>query len=101
MRMFVPVVGAALALALTPQLASAAPIVGGGAFKAAADAIGSAENVTYYGYYGRGYGYRGYGYGGYYRPRYYGYYNSYRPYGYYGYGGGYGGGYGYYRRGYY
>jgi len=94
--MFVPVVGAVLALALTPLTASAAPVVGGEALKTAADAVGSAENVTYYGYYGGGYGYRGYGYGGYYRPRYYGYYNYYRPYGYY--GGGYGG---YYRRGYY
>jgi hypothetical protein len=93
MRMFVPVVGAVLALALTPHTASAAPVVGGGALKTAADAVGNAENVTYYGYYG-GRGYYG-GYRGYYRPRYYGYYNSYRPYGYYG------GGYGYYRRGYY
>jgi hypothetical protein len=83
--MFVPVVGAVLALALTPHTASAAPVVGGGALKAAADAVGNAENVYYYG--------RGYGYG--YRRGYYGgYYNYYRPryYGGYGYG---------YRRGYY
>jgi len=84
--MFVPVVGAVLALALTPHTASAAPVVGGGALKAAADAVVNTENVYYYGY-------RRYGYGGYYRPRYYGYYNSYRP--------RYYGGYGYYRRGYY
>jgi hypothetical protein len=89
MRMFVPVVGAALALTLTPHSASAAPVVDGGALKAAAAAVGSAENVTYYGYYGRGYGggyggyYRNYGYYNYYRPRYYGYYNNYSNYNYY------------------
>jgi hypothetical protein len=90
-RIIIPVVGAAAALALAPQLASAAPIGGGVALKTAAEAAGSVENVTYYGY---GY-YRPYrrwgGYYGYYRPyRYHGYYNYYRPYRYYG-----------YRRGYY
>ena len=83
MRIIIPVVGAAVALALAPQLASAAPIGSGIALKSAAETAGSVENVYYY---GRRYGYRGY-----YRPyRHYGYYNYYRPYRY-----------GYYRRGYY
>ena len=89
MRNIVMVVGAAVALALAPQLASAAPTAGGGAFKAAAETVGSVENVyyrrRYYGYRGYYRPYRYYGYG-YRRPyRYYGYRGYYRPYRYYGY----------------
>lgn len=80
-RNIVLAAGAVAALAVVPQFASAAPMLGGGALKAAADSAAPVENVTYYGY-GRRYGY---GYGGFYRPRYYGYYNYYRP-RYYGYG---------------
>src|SRR5262245_14839266 len=83
-RNIVLVAGAAAALAVAPQLASASPVLGGVALKAAAESTAPVENVTYYGYYGRRY-YGGYGGGyGFYRPRYYGYYN-YQPYGYYGY----------------
>ena len=82
MRNIVLAAGAAAALTLAPQLASAAPMLGGAALKVAAESATPVENVTYYGYYGRRYYGGGYGY---YRPRYYGYYNYYRPYGGYGY----------------
>jgi hypothetical protein len=85
-RNIVLVAGAAAALAVAPQVASAAPVLGGAALNAAVESAAPVENVTYYGYYG--YRPRYYGYGGYYRPRYYGYYNYYQPYY---------GGYGYYR----
>jgi hypothetical protein len=91
MRKFVLTLAAAAALAVTaPTLASATPMIGGGAVKAAAETVSDVENVHYYGYRGyyrpyRSYGYyRPYRYYGYYRPyRYYGYYSPYRYYGYY------------------
>jgi hypothetical protein len=82
---------AMLLFAVSPQVASASPLVGGNALAAAAERLSPVESVHYYGYYGRGYYGRGY-YGGYGR----GYYGYGR--GYYGYGRGYYGGYG---RGYY
>jgi hypothetical protein len=94
-RIIVPVVGAAAALALAPHLALAAPIGSGAALKTAVDAVGSVESAQYYGY---GY-YRPYRRWGYYRPyRYWGYrpyryWGYHRPYRYYGYRP--------YRRGYY
>jgi hypothetical protein len=78
-----------------PQLASASPLIGGGALTVEKSPV---ENVHYYGYRGYG-GYYGRGYygghGGYYGRGYYGGYGGYGR-GYYGYGRGYYGGYRYY-----
>ncbi len=90
------VMPAALIITALPQIASAAPPVGGLVPTTVAEKLSPIENVHYYGYrgYGGGY-YGGYGggYGGYYRGYGGGYYG--------GYGRGYYGGYGGYGRGYY
>ena len=105
------IIPAALLVVAVPQVASAAPPVGGFVPATLAETLSPVENVHYYGRgYGRGY-YGGYGrgyYGGYGRGYYGGYGRGYNGYygghGYYGgYGRGYYGGYGrgYYGRGYY
>jgi hypothetical protein len=91
------VMPAALLITALPQIASAAPPVGGLVPTTVAESVLPIENVHYYGYRGYGGGYGGYG-GGYYRGYGGGYYGGYGR-GYYGgYGRGYYGGYG---RGYY
>jgi hypothetical protein len=92
MRTFLTIAATAGMLALTPNLAGAAPAQGD-ALKAAMDSVSPVESTQFYFGFGPGWGYGpryGYGYRPYYRPYYgygrgygYPYRRYYRPYRYY------------------